>query len=210
MNRERNIIKMDEHGNITMPTDIRTIAMSEWEICELFGITAPTFRAAIKAVYKSGILKEHQAQQYIRLSDKCRMFTALKTILPPSPSTMASVVPKHVGYKPVIGKFLNLYEPIDHKPTEGVSSSICSLVKHIFGEQYESCMDYLQLLYLQPVQKLPILLLVSEEHITQEGRLDEWCNDNLRYLANTFGRENIVSAVLRTNRHRTYTPPLSR
>jgi len=34
------------------------------------------------------------------------------------------------------------------------------------------------------------------ERITNEGRLDEWCKDNLRYLADTFGRENIVSAVL--------------
>lgn len=34
------------------------------------------------------------------------------------------------------------------------------------------------------------------ERITDEGRLDEWCSDNLKYLADTFGRENIVSAVL--------------
>ena len=34
------------------------------------------------------------------------------------------------------------------------------------------------------------------ERITQEGRLDKWCEDNLKYLADTFGRENIVSAVL--------------
>lgn len=34
------------------------------------------------------------------------------------------------------------------------------------------------------------------ERITNEGKLDEWCSDNLRYLADTFGRENIVSAVL--------------
>lgn len=34
------------------------------------------------------------------------------------------------------------------------------------------------------------------ERITDEGRLDEWCNDNLKYLADTFGKENIVSAVL--------------
>lgn len=53
MNKERNITKMDEHGNITMPNDIGTIAMSEWELCELFGIISPTFRAAIKAVYKN-------------------------------------------------------------------------------------------------------------------------------------------------------------
>ena len=75
-------------------------------------------------------------------------------------------VPDHVNYRPIVDKFLNLYEPIDHKPMEGDFPSIHSLVEHIFGEQYELGMDYLQLLYLQPVQKLPILLLVSEERNT--------------------------------------------
>ena len=75
-------------------------------------------------------------------------------------------VPDHVGYKPVVDKFLNLYEPIEHQPVQGEFPHICSLVRHIFGEQYELGMDYLQLLYLQPVQKLPILLLVSEERNT--------------------------------------------
>ena len=56
-------------------------------------------------------------------------------------------VPEHVSYQPVVGKFLNLYEPIDHKPMEGDFPSIRSLVEHIFGEQYELGMDYLQLLY---------------------------------------------------------------
>ena len=75
-------------------------------------------------------------------------------------------VPDHVNYRPVVDKFLNLYEPINYKPMEGDFPSIRSLVKHIFGEQYELGMDYLQLLYLQPIQKLPILLLVSEERNT--------------------------------------------
>lgn len=73
MSREINIIKMDEYGNITMPTDIRATAMTEWELCELFGITAPTFRAAVKAICKSGILKEYEVRHSIRLSDKCSM-----------------------------------------------------------------------------------------------------------------------------------------
>ena len=75
-------------------------------------------------------------------------------------------VPDHVNYHPIVDKFLNIYEPIDHKPMEGDFPSIRSLVEHIFGEQYELGMDYLQLLYLQPIQKLPILLLVSEERNT--------------------------------------------
>lgn len=73
MNRERNIIKMDEYGNITMPTDMRTIAISEWELCELLGITAPTFRATVKAIYKSKVLRECEVRHSIRLSDKIGM-----------------------------------------------------------------------------------------------------------------------------------------
>lgn len=75
-------------------------------------------------------------------------------------------VPDHVNYRQVIDNFLNLYEPIGHQPKEGDFSHIQALLHHIFGEQYELGMDYLQLLYLQPIQKLPILLLVSEERNT--------------------------------------------
>lgn len=75
-------------------------------------------------------------------------------------------VPDHVNYRQVIDNFLNLYEPIGHQPKGGDFSHIQALLHHIFGEQYELGMDYLQLLYLQPVQKLPILLLVSEERNT--------------------------------------------
>ncbi len=75
-------------------------------------------------------------------------------------------VPEHVNHRTVIDGFLNLYEPISHKPMQGDFPNIKKLVSHIFGEQYELGMDYLQLLYLKPVQKLPILLLVSEERNT--------------------------------------------
>ena len=34
------------------------------------------------------------------------------------------------------------------------------------------------------------------QRIVRGGRLDEWCADNMKYLAETFGRENIVSADL--------------
>lgn len=49
------------------------------------------------------------------------------------------------------------------------------------------------------VRAIRILLTGTHEdmeRITNEDRLDEWCNDNLKYLADTFGKENIVSAVL--------------
>ena len=75
-------------------------------------------------------------------------------------------VPSHVDYKRNIGSFLNLYEPITHTPQKGKFPHIQELILHIFGEHYELGMDYFQLLYLNPVQKLPILLLVSQERNT--------------------------------------------
>ncbi len=67
---ERNIITMDGQGNIALPTDTGSIAMTEWELCELFGVAAPTVRAGIKALCKSGVLREHEVKRTIRLSDK--------------------------------------------------------------------------------------------------------------------------------------------
>lgn len=75
-------------------------------------------------------------------------------------------VPSHTNYEAVRDNFLNLYQPIDHIPLAGDFSNIKSFLLHIFGEQYELGIDYLQLLYLRPVQKLPILMLVSEERNT--------------------------------------------
>ena len=70
MKEERNIITMDGQGNIFQPSDIGATAMTEWEICELFGVIAPTVRAGIKALCKSGVLKEHGIKRLIRLSER--------------------------------------------------------------------------------------------------------------------------------------------
>ena len=54
---ERYIITLDEHGTLHVPDVSATaIWMNEPELMELFGVVALTLRAAIKAVYKSGIL----------------------------------------------------------------------------------------------------------------------------------------------------------
>ena len=70
MKEERNIITMDERGNISLPTDIGATAMTEWEICELFGVIAPTVRAGIKALCKSGVLSVYDIRRIIRISDR--------------------------------------------------------------------------------------------------------------------------------------------
>ena len=44
--------------------------MTEWEICELFGVIAPTVRAEIKALCKSGVLSVYDIRRIIRISDR--------------------------------------------------------------------------------------------------------------------------------------------
>ncbi|MBO5464588.1 MAG: hypothetical protein J5989_03720 [Alistipes sp.] len=51
---ERAIITICENGNVNIPSN--DVWMSEMELVELFGVIAPTLRAAIKAIYKSGTL----------------------------------------------------------------------------------------------------------------------------------------------------------
>ena len=56
--------------------------MNEAESLDLFGVTAPTIRAGIKALCKSGVLREHEIKRTIHLSDKCCMeFYNLETII---------------------------------------------------------------------------------------------------------------------------------
>ena len=75
-------------------------------------------------------------------------------------------VPSHTDYRKIIGNAYNLYEPITHLPEPGDWSAIDSLLLHIFEEHYEYGLDYIQLLYQIPLQKLPILILVSEQRNT--------------------------------------------
>ena len=70
MKEERNIITMDGQGNIFLPSDIGATAMTEREICELFGVIAPTVRAGIKALCKSGVLSIYDIKRIIRISDR--------------------------------------------------------------------------------------------------------------------------------------------
>ena len=51
---ERAIITISESGRVNIPSN--DVWMSEMELVELFGVIAPTLRAAIKAIYKNGTL----------------------------------------------------------------------------------------------------------------------------------------------------------
>ena len=64
---KRTTITMDGCGRAAVPSDIANIWMSEMELMELFDTIAPTLRAAIRAVYKSGALKPCEVERRIKL-----------------------------------------------------------------------------------------------------------------------------------------------
>ena len=61
MTMKRAIITISESGRVNIPSG--NVWMSEMELVELFGVIAPTLRAAIKAIYKSGTLNPATTQK---------------------------------------------------------------------------------------------------------------------------------------------------
>ncbi|HBB00392.1 MAG: helicase [Bacteroidetes bacterium GWD2_45_23] len=98
------------------------------------------------------------------------------------------IIPSHINYQQVYGTFLNQYEPVNHMPCEGAFPYIRLFLEHIFEEQIELGLDYIQLLYIRPTQMLPILLLVSNERETGKTTF-------LKFLKTIFGK----NATFNTN-----------
>ena len=60
---KRATITMDGSGRVAVPSDIANVWMSEMELVTLFDVIAPTLRAAIRAVYKCGVLNPLEAEK---------------------------------------------------------------------------------------------------------------------------------------------------
>lgn len=98
------------------------------------------------------------------------------------------IIPNHTDYKQVYGTYLNQYEPINHTLAEGEFPYIRMFLEHIFEEQIELGLDYIQLPYTHPTQMLPIILLVSNERQTGKTTF-------LRFLKMVFAK----NATFNTN-----------
>jgi len=64
----------------------------------------------------------------------------------------------------------NIYHPVHHEPKRGEWPNIEKFLKHIFSTEnindeslYEFGLDYMQLIYTNPITRLPILCLISKE-----------------------------------------------
>jgi hypothetical protein len=76
-------------------------------------------------------------------------------------------IPSHVNYREEIDGFFNEYSELSHVPKGGDFHNIINLITHIFGNEYvDFALDYIQLLYLKPTQRLPIILLESAQRNT--------------------------------------------
>lgn len=85
--------------------------------------------------------------------------------------------PAHIDYQESVGGWFNIYRRLEYKPAPGPCDNILEMIKHLFGDEaiehngktiysYELGLDYLQLLYERPTQKLPIIILYSPEQGT--------------------------------------------
>lgn len=97
-------------------------------------------------------------------------------------------VPNHISYQEVYENFINTYNKLSHTPAKGTLDNTMIFLNHIFGEQIELGLDYLQILYLKPLQILPILCLVSRERSTGKSTFLKWLKalfeGNMTYLTN--------------------------
>ncbi len=87
--------------------------------------------------------------------------------------------PDNVNYKrSVDDNFYNISRPFPHKPKKGSCDTTLVFIKHVFGdEQFQLGLDYLQLLYLNPKQRLPTLVIVSEARETGKTTFLEYLNN---------------------------------
>jgi hypothetical protein len=102
-------------------------------------------------------------------------------------------VPHNVNFQPVINNCFNVYNPLTYLPEEEICTeedcpTIISFIKHIFGHKtvkfkhpktkehhefvtWHLALDYLQVAYQQPAEKLPILCLVSRQNNTGKSTM---------------------------------------
>ena len=139
-------------------------------------VKAPTITGEFSTIlvpWNIETIKQDHSKDYISTIPKYDGFTC---------------IPEHVSYKQQYGTFYNTYFPLSNKPEAGKFEYTYSFFEHIFGEQIELGLDYLQLLYLKPIQILPILCLVSKERATGKSSFLKWLKGifeaNMTYLTN--------------------------
>jgi len=90
-----------------------------------------------------------------------------------------TIEPNNVDYNAIINNFYNLYSKFQHEMYSDIVHDTdiptsLSLVSHIFGNKYDIGLKYLKVLFENPKQILPIIVLVSEERGTGKTTFLNW------------------------------------
>ena len=92
-------------------------------------------------------------------------------------------IPDHLKYQRIIHNCYNEYEELPFRPSfdykninelKRLIPNSLMFMEHIFGEQKEMGLDYIKILLEKPIQKLPILCLVSKERSTGKSTFIKW------------------------------------
>ena len=112
-------------------------------------------------------------------------------------------IPDHLNYRRIISDCYNTYEELPHKPLqedleleklEYLVPNSLRFLRHIFGDQFEIGLDYVKILLEKPIQKLPILCIISKERSTGKSTFIKWLKaifgNNMTYIkGDSFGSD---------------------
>lgn len=84
--------------------------------------------------------------------------------------------PNNLVFEPIVNDCLNLYSKFIHIPKGGEFIWTERLLRHVFAEQYDLGLRYIQILYLHPDRSTVILALVSTERGTGKTTFLNWIN----------------------------------
>lgn len=109
-------------------------------------------------------------------------------------------IPSHLNFQQTVAGYYNTYHELPFPPderTEIKDSQIkhsLTFMEHIFEDQLELGLDYLKILFENPLQVHPILCLVSNERSTGKSTLLKWLKlifgFNMTYIkGDTFGSQ---------------------
>lgn len=113
--------------------------------------------------------------------------------------------PDNLNYRQKVNDSYNLYNPFCHTPAPGDWTWTRRLLEHVFGEQYEIGIRYMQILFLHPDRQTVILVLVSAARGTGKTTVLNWLNmlfgDNMILLSSTdflssfnfYAKKNIIT-----------------
>lgn len=139
--------------------DVKSIKRIEDEYYQLIDVPVPNgkkgkviLETRLKPRKKSEILQDF-GKEALHHIEKFKGFTN---------------VANHIDYQHTIYGHWNLYYNVDHKSEKGDFPTIKKFLNHLFEEHEENEMiyDYLTVLYRNPMQKLPVVCLVSKHQET--------------------------------------------